>query len=155
MEWGDQMKLVRFGVSGAERPGILDGSGSIRDLTGIVRDVNSVSIQARCLDHLRRLSPQDLPVVAGTPRIGPCVGGVGKLICVGLNYVDHAAEAKMSIYREPIIFMKATSSISGPNDDIVIPHGSTKTDWEVELGVVIGEHAKNVSDEEAMLSSII
>src|SRR5215212_1803229 len=126
------MKLLRYGPPGEERPGLLDATGSIRDLRGIVPDVAGTTLLPDSLDRLRRLDPASLPRVAGTPRIGPCVGQVGKFICIGLNYSDHAAESGMPVPKEPVVFMKATSCISGPNDDIVLPRGSQKTDWEVE-----------------------
>jgi 2-keto-4-pentenoate hydratase/2-oxohepta-3-ene-1,7-dioic acid hydratase in catechol pathway len=144
------MKLLRYGPPGEERPGLLDASGSIRDLHGIVPDIAGKTLLPESLDRLRQLDPQSLPRVAGTPRIGPCVGQVGKFICIGLNYSDHAAESGMAVPKEPVVFMKATSCISGPNDDIVLPRGSQKTDWEVELGVVIGRPAKYVAEEDAL-----
>jgi 2-keto-4-pentenoate hydratase/2-oxohepta-3-ene-1,7-dioic acid hydratase in catechol pathway len=144
------MKLVRFGSPGAEKPGLLDGSGRIRDLSGVVPDVGGDVLLPASLERLRRLDPGTLPVVDGSPRLGPCVGDVGKFICVGLNYSDHAAETGAVVPKEPIIFMKATSCISGPYDDIEIPRGSQKTDWEVELGVVIGSPVKYVSEADAL-----
>ena len=133
------MKLLRYGPAGQEKPGLLDSNNQIRDLSGIVPDIAREALLPDALDRLRKLDPATLPVVKGTPRIGPCVGQVGKFICVGLNYSDHAAESGMAVPDEPILFMKATSSIVGPNDDILLPRGSQKTDWEVELGVVIGK----------------
>jgi 2-keto-4-pentenoate hydratase/2-oxohepta-3-ene-1,7-dioic acid hydratase in catechol pathway len=144
------MKLLRFGQAGQEKPGLLDGNNQIRDLSGVVPDVAGQALLPDSLDRLRRLDPTTLPLVSGTPRIGPCVGQVGKFICVGLNYSDHAAESGMAVPKEPILFMKATSSIVGPDDDLVIPRGSQKTDWEVELGVVIGKTAKYVSEADAL-----
>jgi len=144
------MKLLRFGPSGAEKPGLLDASGAIRDLSGVVPDLAGDALLPASIDGLRRIDPGTLPAVAGTPRLGPCVGGVGKFICVGLNYSDHAAESNMAVPKEPIIFMKATSSIVGPNDNLEIPKDSQKTDWEVELGVVIGKTAKYVEPANAM-----
>ncbi len=144
------MKLVRYGPAGGEKPGLLDAQGIIRDLSGIVPDLAGDSLLPESLERLRRIDPGTLPAVTGAPRIGPCVGGVGKFICVGLNYSDHAAESNMAVPAEPIIFMKATSSIVGPNDDLEIPKGSQKTDWEVELGVVIGKTAKYVEEQDAM-----
>ena len=144
------MKLLRFGPPGSERPGLLDADGTIRDLSGIVRDLAGEALLPESIDRLRALDPASLPRVNGTPRLAPCVSGVGKFICVGLNYSDHAAESGMTVPPEPIIFMKATSSLSGPNDDIVIPRGSEKTDWEVELGVVIGRRAKYVREQDAL-----
>jgi 2-keto-4-pentenoate hydratase/2-oxohepta-3-ene-1,7-dioic acid hydratase in catechol pathway len=144
------MKLLRYGPSGQEKPGMLDASGSIRDLSGVINDLSGDALSSDSIVRLRKLDPKTLPVVAGSPRLGPCVGQVGKLMCIGLNYSDHAAESGMKVPTEPILFMKATSSICGPNDDIVIPRGSQKTDWEVELGVVIGKTAKYVSEADAL-----
>ena len=144
------MKLLRFGEMGSEKPGLLDGEGRIRDLSAHVDDIDGAALSQHALDQLRAVDPTSLPVVDGTPRIGACVGNVGKLIAIGLNYADHAAEANMALPQEPIVFFKATSSISGPNDPVEIPRGSTKTDWEVELGVVIGSRAKYVSEAEAL-----
>jgi 2-keto-4-pentenoate hydratase/2-oxohepta-3-ene-1,7-dioic acid hydratase in catechol pathway len=129
---------------------MLDRDGAIRDLSTAVPDIGGDVLLPESLARLRALDPATLPRVEGTPRIGPCVAGVGKFICVGLNYSDHAAESGMPVPREPIIFMKATSSIVGPNDDLEIPLGSTKTDWEVELGVVIGRTAKYIAERDAM-----
>jgi len=144
------MKLLRYGQDGQEKPGLLDAQGGIRDLSGVVPDLAGDVLLPESLSRLRALDPATLPIVEGTPRIGPCVAGVGKFICVGLNYSDHAAESGMAVPVEPIIFMKATSAIVGPNDDLAIPRGSTKTDWEVELGVVIGRMAKYVTEADAM-----
>jgi 2-keto-4-pentenoate hydratase/2-oxohepta-3-ene-1,7-dioic acid hydratase in catechol pathway len=144
------MKLLRYGPPGDEKPGLLDSSGAIRDLSGVVPDISRSTLLPDSLDRLRQIDPATLPRVAGTPRLGPCVGQVGKFICVGLNYSDHAAESNMAVPAEPIIFMKATSCIIGPNDDVVIPRGSLKTDWEVELGVVIGKPAKYVTEQDAL-----
>ena len=144
------MKLVRYGEPGAERPGVIDADGKIRDLSGHVTDIGGADIDPAALKKLAALDPKSLPLVAGDPRIGPCVAGTGKFICIGLNYSDHAAETGATVPPEPIIFMKATSAIVGPNDDVLIPRGSTKTDWEVELGVVIGKKAKYVSEAEAL-----
>jgi len=144
------MKLLRYGKPGEEKPGLLDASGKIRDLSGVVPDIGGRTLLPEGLDRIRKIDPATLPVVNGTPRIGPCVAQVGKFICVGLNYADHAAESNMSLPREPILFMKATSSIVGPDDDLEIPKGSEKTDWEVELGVVIGKAAKYVSEADAL-----
>ncbi len=141
------MKLLRYGPRGAERPGILDAQGRIRDLSGIIPDLAGEVLTR--LDTLH-VDPQDLPLVEGDPRLGPCVGGTGKFICIGLNYSDHAAETGAKVPSEPIIFMKATSAICGPNDPILIPRGSEKTDWEVELGVVIGRAAKYVDEADAL-----
>jgi 2-keto-4-pentenoate hydratase/2-oxohepta-3-ene-1,7-dioic acid hydratase in catechol pathway len=144
------MKLVRYGLAHREKPGIVDSDGGIRDLSGIVPDLSGEALSPSSLDSLKKVEVAKLPVVSGNPRLGPCVGGVGKFICIGLNYSDHAAEAGMKIPSEPIIFMKATSAICGPNDDVVIPKDGTKTDWEVELGIVIGKAAKYVSEADAM-----
>ncbi|WP_113911202.1 fumarylacetoacetate hydrolase family protein [Roseovarius dicentrarchi] len=139
------MKFVRFGEAGAEKPGVLDGDGQLRDLSGVVPD-----IAGDALASLGQIDPEGLPKVGGTPRLGAPVGHVGKLIGIGLNYSDHAAEAGLKPPPEPIVFMKATSSITGPNDPVYLPRGSEKSDWEVELGVVIGRHAKYVSEDEAL-----
>jgi 2-keto-4-pentenoate hydratase/2-oxohepta-3-ene-1,7-dioic acid hydratase in catechol pathway len=144
------MKLLRYGPNGHEMPGILDDNGHIHDLSGEVRDISEEVLLPFSLDRLKCLDVNSLPLVAGEPRIGACVGRVGKFICIGLNYSDHAAEAGMKVPAEPVIFMKATSAVCGPNDNIVIPLGSTKTDWEVELGVVIGAPAKHVSEDNAL-----
>jgi 2-keto-4-pentenoate hydratase/2-oxohepta-3-ene-1,7-dioic acid hydratase in catechol pathway len=144
------VKLLRYGVMGSERPGILDAEGKIRDLTGLVHDFVGAELSVSSLDKLRSLDVESLPVVAGSPRVGACVGAVGKFICVGLNYSDHAAESGMAVPAEPVLFMKATSAICGPNDGAIKPHRSTKMDWEVELGVVIGTEARYVSAEEAL-----
>lgn len=144
------MKLLRYGPQGHEKPGILVADGEIRDLSGIIPDLAGESLLPDSLKKLRSLDVSLLPRVAGRPRIGPCVGSVGKFICIGLNYSDHAAEAGMAVPSEPIVFMKATSSICGPNDEVVIPRGSKKTDWEVELGVVIGNPAKYVEQTNAL-----
>jgi 2-keto-4-pentenoate hydratase/2-oxohepta-3-ene-1,7-dioic acid hydratase in catechol pathway len=144
------MKLVRYGTAGQEKPGVLDGDGVIRDLSGRVPDIGGDALLPETLTRLKAIDPTTLPRVDGSPRIGPCVAGVGKFLCVGLNYSDHAAESGMKVPAEPIIFMKATSSIVGPNDDLAIPRGSQKTDWEVELGVVIGRMAKYVEERDAM-----
>jgi 2-keto-4-pentenoate hydratase/2-oxohepta-3-ene-1,7-dioic acid hydratase in catechol pathway len=144
------MKLLRYGAVGQERPAVLDRDGHIRDLTALVPDIAGDTLLPQGLARLRGVDPGTLPRVNGEPRIGACVGRVGKFICVGLNYSDHAAESGMTVPAEPIIFMKATSSICGPFDDVVIPRGSQKTDWEVELGVVIGKPAKYVAESEAL-----
>jgi 2-keto-4-pentenoate hydratase/2-oxohepta-3-ene-1,7-dioic acid hydratase in catechol pathway len=144
------MKLVRYGDSGQELPGILDSEGKIRDLSSTIPDLAGAAISPGGLDRLRALDLSTLPVVSGDRRIGPCVSGVGKFICIGLNYLDHAKESGMVLPAEPVVFMKATSCICGPNDDVVIPKDSTKSDWEVELGVVIGSTAKYVSEEDAL-----
>ena len=144
------MKLVRYGLPGQEKPGIVDSDGNIRDLAGTVPDIAGDALAPAAFASLKKISQAKLPVVPGRPRFGPCVGRVGKFICIGLNFSDHAAEAGMKVPTEPVIFMKATSAVCGPNDDIVIPRGGTKTDWEVELGVVIGTPAKYVSEADAM-----
>jgi 2-keto-4-pentenoate hydratase/2-oxohepta-3-ene-1,7-dioic acid hydratase in catechol pathway len=144
------MKLLRYGPAGAEKPGLLDSTGAIRDLSAIVPDISRDTLLPESIAALRKLDPTSLPRVNGTPRLGPCVGQVGKFVCIGLNYSDHAAESGMPVPAEPIVFMKATSCIVGPNDNIEIPRGSQKTDWEVELGVVIGSQAKYVSEAEAL-----
>ena len=144
------MKLLRFGESGKEQPGILHADGTIRDLSGIVPDIGGGTLLPDSIARLRSLDGNTLPKVSGSPRLGPCVSGVGKFICVGLNYSDHAAESNMPVPAEPIIFMKATSSICGPNDDVELPRGSLKSDWEVELGVVIGKPAKYVAEADAL-----
>ena len=141
------MKYLRYGEAGAEKPGVLDREGRIRDLSGVIPDLSG-DVLGR-LDALD-VAVEDLPAVEGAPRIGPCVGGVGKFMCIGLNYSDHAAEAGMDPPPEPILFMKATSAICGPNDPLRLPRGSVKTDWEVELGVVIGKPAKYISEAEAL-----
>jgi 2-keto-4-pentenoate hydratase/2-oxohepta-3-ene-1,7-dioic acid hydratase in catechol pathway len=144
------MKLLRYGPPGHEKPGLLDAAGDIRDLSGVIPDLAGDVLLPESFKRLRQVDAATLPRVDGTPRLGPCVAGVGKFVCVGLNYSDHAAESGMPVPSEPIIFMKATSSIVGPNDDLEIPKGSGKTDWEVELGVVIGKPAKYVGETNAM-----
>lgn len=143
------MKLLRYGAPAAERPGVLDPDGNVRDLSSVVSDIGGDTLLPETLARLRTLNLADLPRVPGTPRIGPCVAPVGKIICVGLNYSDHAAESGMEVPKEPVLFMKATSSIVGPNDAVEIPPGSEKTDWEVELGVVIGKPGRYLSLEQA------
>lgn len=144
------MKLLRYGPKGAEKPGLLDDDGTIRDLSGVISDVSGKALSEGLIDSLSGLDVKSLPVVDGKPRLGPCVGGVGKFICIGLNYADHAAESGMELPEEPVIFFKATSAICGPDDTVEIPRNSVKTDWEVELGVVIGKEAKYVSEEDAL-----
>lgn len=144
------MKLLRYGAVGKERPGLLDSDGTIRDLSGIVKDVDGTCVTPEGLRQIAEHDPKAMPAVAHGERIGPCIGGVGKFICIGLNYIDHARETGNEAPAEPVVFMKATSAIVGPNDDIVQPRGSTKLDWEVELGVVIGTKAKYVSAERAL-----
>ena len=144
------MKLLRIGAKGAEKPAILAADGSIRDLSGIVGDIGGETLTPAGLDKLRGVDVNGLPRLDAGQRIGPCVANVGKFICIGLNYADHAAETNSPIPAEPIIFMKATSAIIGPNDDVIIPKNSTKPDWEVELGVVIGKEARYVDEANAM-----
>ncbi|GMA15275.1 FAA hydrolase family protein (plasmid) [Deinococcus metallilatus] len=144
------MKLLRYGPAGQERPGLLDASGTLRDLSAMIPDLTPATLTPATLDRLRALSPQDLPAVTVQPRLGPCVGQVGKFVCIGLNYRHHADETGAAYPEEPILFMKATSAIIGPNDDVLLPPGSTKSDWEVELGVVIGRLAKRVSEADAL-----
>ncbi|MEM6635203.1 MAG: fumarylacetoacetate hydrolase family protein [Pseudomonadota bacterium] len=144
------MKLLRYGPPGQERPGLMDANGTLRDLSGQIDDIGPDALGDAALDRLRALDPSDLPAVEGSPRMGPCVAGFGKFMCIGLNYSDHAAETGADIPEHPILFMKANSAIVGPNDDVVIPRGSTQTDWEVELGVVIGTAAKYVSEADAL-----
>lgn len=144
------MKLLRYGPAGQEKPGLLDSNGSIRDLSGLIPDVDGASLNENSLKSIRDTGPDTLPLVSGNPRLGPCVGKVGKFICIGLNYSDHAAETGAVLPEEPIIFMKATSAITGPNDPVYIPRGSEKTDWEVELGVIIGKDCKYVDEETAL-----
>ncbi|MGO4834894.1 fumarylacetoacetate hydrolase family protein, partial [Rhizobiaceae sp. 2RAB30] len=144
------MKLLRYGKAGAEKPGLLDVDGNIRDLSSAIPDLAGDALSAESLARLSGLDPAKLPRVDGAQRIGPCVAGTGKFICIGLNYSDHAAETGATVPPEPVIFMKATSAICGPNDDVLIPRGSDKTDWEVELGVVIGKTAKYVNEADAM-----
>ena len=144
------MKLLRHGPSGAEKPGLLHSDGTIRDLSGLVPDIGGAVLSDAGIAMLRGIDPASLPVVASDTRLGPCVAGTGKFICIGLNYADHAAESGMAVPPEPVIFMKATSAICGPNDPIIIPRGSQKTDWEVELAVIIGTKAKYVSEDQAL-----
>lgn len=144
------MKLLRYGDPGAEKPGLLDAHGTIRDLSGRMDDIGGDVISPENLARLSGLDPSSLPAVEGTPRLGACVAGTGKFICIGLNYADHAAESGMEVPPEPVVFMKATSAICGPNDPIILPRGSVKTDWEVELAVIIGKRAKYVSEADAM-----
>jgi ureidoglycolate lyase len=144
------MKLLRYGPKGQEKPGLLDNDGKIRDLSGVIADVTGSVLSAESIARLRSLDPAGLPLVSGEPRLGPCVGSVGKFIGIGLNYADHAAETGAAIPKEPVVFNKWVTCISGSNDDIQIPPGSTKTDWEVELGVVIGQTARRVAETEAL-----
>ncbi len=144
------MKLLRYGAPGAEKPGLLDADGSIRDLSGHIDDITGASLGDAALDRLREIDAASLPLVDGAPRIGACVGNVGKYMSIGLNYSDHAAETGAKIPEHPILFMKANSCIVGPDDDVIMPRGSEKSDWEVELGVVIGTAAKYVSEPDAL-----
>lgn len=144
------MKLLRYGPTGHEQPGILDDNGHIRSLRGVVDDVAGSVLSRVSIERLRGLDPGALPLVEEPVRIGPCVGRVGKIMAIGLNYAEHAAETGAKLPAEPVLFMKATSAINGPNDDVEIPRGSTKTDWEVELGVVIGDRAKYVDEQHAL-----
>lgn len=144
------MKLCRFGEPGQERPGMIDHNGDLRDLSEEITDIANEALSDKSLEILAKLDPMALPKVEGQPRFGPCVGGIGKFICIGLNYSDHAAESGMAVPKHPVVFMKATSAVVGPNDDVYMPRGSTSTDWEVELGVVIGKKAKYVSEADAL-----
>ncbi len=144
------MKLLRYGPKGQEKPGLLDADGGVRDLSAHADDIAGAVLEPAGLARLAALDPASLPKVSGSPRLGPCVGHVGKFICVGLNYADHAEEAGMDVPPEPVLFAKATSAITGPNDDVIIPKGSEKTDWEVELGIVIGAEAAYVDEADAM-----
>ncbi len=144
------MKIVRFGEPGQEKPGIIDSDNNIRDLSGEVTDITGEFLEAGGLSKLAQLDINSLPIASGSPRLGIPVAAVPKIICIGLNYSDHAKESNMPIPTEPVVFMKAISALSGPNDDVILPKGSTKGDWEVELAVVIGKETKNVSEERAM-----
>jgi len=148
------MKLVRYGARGAERPGILDAKGRVRDISGVVVDIAGETLQPATLGGIAGLDPESLPLVPGVPqaglRLGPCVGRVGKFVCIGLNYADHAAESGLQVPPEPVVFGKWTSAICGPDDDVELPRGSVKTDWEVELGVVIGRGGKYIAEEDAL-----
>ena len=144
------MKLLRYGNKGQEKPGLLDTQGHIRDLSAHIGDLSGTVLEPAGLAALAKLDPNSLPLVSGTPRIGACVGQVGKFICIGLNYADHAAESGMDVPSEPVIFNKWTSAICGPNDDVEIPRDSRKTDWEVELGVVIGKGGRYIDAANAM-----
>ena len=144
------MKLVRYGPFGQEKPGMIDRDGRLRDLSAQVDDIGGAALGAGSLKRIAALDIESLPLVSGSPRLGACVGGIGKMVCVGLNYSDHAKESGMAIPTEPILFMKATSAIVGPNDDVEIPPEALKVDWEVELGVVIGSTARYVSREQAL-----
>jgi 2-keto-4-pentenoate hydratase/2-oxohepta-3-ene-1,7-dioic acid hydratase in catechol pathway len=144
------MKLVRYGRPGKERPGLVDAAGKIRNLSEVVADIDGATLAPKVLARLAKIKPETLPVVRGAPRIGPCVAAVGNFVAVGLNYADHAAESGMPIPKEPVLFNKAPTCIVGAYDDVMIPKGSAKTDWEVELGVVIGARASYVSEKDAL-----
>jgi len=148
------VKLLRYGLPGQEKPGVLDAQGRVRDLSGVIPDVAGAALLPESLARLRGIAVDSLPLVAGTPqqdlRLGPCVGSVGKFICIGLNYSDHAAESGMQVPPEPVVFNKWTSAIVGPDDNVEIPRGSVKTDWEVELGVVIGKGGRYIEEADAM-----
>jgi len=148
------MKLLRFGPAGEERPGLLDASGMIRDLSGVIPDLSGTSLSTDVMSKIASIDPASLPLVPGVPqdsvRLGPCVAGIGKFICIGLNYADHAEESGLEVPPEPVIFNKWTSAVIGPDDDVQIPRGSVKTDWEVELGVVIGTGGQYIDEANAM-----
>ncbi|RZL32631.1 MAG: ureidoglycolate lyase, partial [Rubrivivax sp.] len=148
------MKLLRYGPPGQERPGLLDNDGRVRDLSALVDDIAGDTLTPAGIARLGGIDTNTLPLVQGTPqqdlRVGPCVGRVGKFICIGLNYADHAAESGLPVPTEPVVFAKWTSAICGPDDDVKIPRGSVKTDWEVELGVVIGEGGSYIEEADAM-----
>jgi 2-keto-4-pentenoate hydratase/2-oxohepta-3-ene-1,7-dioic acid hydratase in catechol pathway len=144
------MKLVRYGAAGREKPGMIDGDGRIRDLSGVIPDLAGATLSAKSLAKLAKIKPATLPPVRGNPRLGPCVGRVGNYIAIGLNYADHAAEAGLQVPKEPIIFNKAPTSICGPNDDTITPKASTKLDYEVELAIVIGSRARYLTKSAAM-----
>jgi 2-keto-4-pentenoate hydratase/2-oxohepta-3-ene-1,7-dioic acid hydratase in catechol pathway len=144
------MKLVRYGEAGKEKPGLIDANGKLRSLSAVIKDITPEQLGDDALEKLRHIDTAKLPLVKGSPRIGSPVNGVGKFIAIGLNYADHAAESGLPIPAEPIVFMKATTCIQGPNDPVMLPKGSKKTDWEVELGVVIGSKARYVSQKEAL-----
>ncbi|MFQ8432928.1 fumarylacetoacetate hydrolase family protein [Amaricoccus sp. W119] len=144
------MRLLRYGPAGQEKPGLLDAEGAIRDLSGQVDDIAGETLTPEGLAQIAALDPASLPRVEGDPRLGPCVGRIGKFICIGLNYADHAAESGMAIPTEPVVFNKWTSAICGPNDDVEIPRGATKTDWEVELGIVIGKPGRYIEEADAL-----
>lgn len=143
------MKLVRYGRVGKEKPGLIDEEGKLRDLSGVIGDIGGANLSDKAMRKLAKIAPESLPLVRGNPRYGVPVAGVGKFIGIGLNYADHAAESGLPAPKEPIVFMKAITSLSGPDDDVMLPKGSKKTDWEVELGVVIGTRARYVSEAEA------
>jgi 2-keto-4-pentenoate hydratase/2-oxohepta-3-ene-1,7-dioic acid hydratase in catechol pathway len=144
------MKLLRYGPPGQEKPGLLDADGKLRDLSQVVHDIAGETIRPEGLARLAKIDPKTLPLVAGNPRLGACVSGIGKFICIGLNFADHAKETGLTPPPEPILFLKANSAICGPNDATIIPRGSVKTDWEVELGVVIGKPGKYIAEANAL-----
>lgn len=148
------MKLLRYGAPGHEKPGLLDADNRVRDLSSVIADVAGDALLPESVERLKALDPAELPLVAGSPqsglRLGPCVGSIGKFICIGLNYADHAAESGLEVPPEPVIFNKWTSAVVGPDDDVQIPRGSVKTDWEVELGVVIGKGGSYIEEANAM-----
>ena len=144
------MKLARYGRAGKEKPALVDHAGRLRDLSGVVADIDADTLAPRSLARLAKLKPESLPAVRGTPRLGPCLRQVGNFLAIGLNYSDHAAESGMPVPKEPLLFNKAPSCVVGPNDDVMIPKGSKKTDWEVELAIVIGTRASYVSEAEAL-----
>ena len=144
------MKLLRYGEKGTEKPAVLDENGILRDLSAHIKDICAATLGAQTLAKIASLPLEKLPVVEGSPRIGPCVGNIGKFMCIGLNYSDHAAESGKAVPDHPLLFLKANSAINGPNDDVIMPRGSTHTDWEIELGVVIGKTAKYVEEDQAL-----
>lgn len=144
------MKLLRYGPVGQEKPGLLDNDDNIRDLSAHVEDISGDVLLPKGLEKIAALNVSDLPVIEGSPRLGACVGNIGKFMCIGLNYTDHAAESGMPVPEEPILFAKFNSAISGPNDDVIMPRGSTKLDWEVEFGIVIGSKTKYISESQAL-----
>ena len=144
------MKLVRYGRAGREKPGMVDAAGKLRDLSDHVDDIDAAALSPASLKRLRRLKPDDLPAVRGTPRLGPPVAGIGKIVAIGLNYADHAAESGVQPPKEPVVFIKVTTSISGPFDDVIIPKDSQKSDWEVELALAIGSIARHVPEANAL-----
>jgi len=144
------MKLARYGRAGKEKPALVDRAGKLRDLSGVIEDIDADTLVPRALARLAKVKPESLPAVRGAPRIGPCLRRVGNFIAVGLNYADHAAESGMQVPKEPVLFTKAPNCVVGPNDDVVIPKGSIKTDWEVELAIVIGSRASYVSEDKAL-----
>jgi 2-keto-4-pentenoate hydratase/2-oxohepta-3-ene-1,7-dioic acid hydratase in catechol pathway len=144
------MKLLRYGPKGREKPGLLDKDGRIRDLSGVIADVTGETISPKGLARLRKIKPESLPPVRGAPRIGPCIANPQKFIAIGLNYSDHAAESGLQVPPEPVVFTKQVSCLSGPNDDVTLPPKSEKSDWEVELGVIIGTRAKNIARKDAL-----